>query len=107
MRPMTFPVLAAVLALSSAVQAQDKKITLGAAVQLTGRLANTGRYYGDGYQITVDRINQKGGVTVGGTKYQLALRIYDSQPEPNLGGRQYVQLLTRDKGNLLPGPCSV
>ena len=98
-----FAVLALALALSGATSGQEKKITLGAAVQLTGRLANTGRYYGDGYQITVDKINQKGGVTVGGTKYQLALRIYDSQSDTNLGVRQYVQLLTQDKVNFLLG----
>src|SRR3989442_6687091 len=104
MRPMTIPVLAAAFALAGGASAQDKKITLGAAVQLTGRLANPGRYYGDGYQITVDRINQKGGVTVGGTKYQLALKIYDNQSDTNLGVRQYVQLLTQDKVNFLLGP---
>src|SRR5438270_4222885 len=106
MRPMTFPVLAAALALAGAASGQDKKCPLGAAVQLTGRLANTGRYYGDGYQITVDKINAKGGVTVGGTKYQLALRILDSQSDTNLGVRQYVQLLTQDKVNFLLGPFS-
>jgi branched-chain amino acid transport system substrate-binding protein len=106
MRSMTIPVLAAAVALAGAASGQEKKITLGAAVQLTGRLANTGRYYGDGYQITVDRINQKGGVTVGGTKYQLALKIYDNQSDTNLGVRQYVQLLTQDKVNFLLGPFS-
>ena len=106
MRRMTFSLLAAAVAFAGTASAQDKKITLGAAVQLTGRLANTGRYYGDGYQITVDKINQKGGVTVGGTKYQLALRVLDSQSDTNLGVRQYVQLLTQDKVNFLLGPFS-
>jgi branched-chain amino acid transport system substrate-binding protein len=103
---MTIPVLAAALALSGTAAAQEKKITLGAAVQLTGRLANTGRYYGDGYQMTVDKINAKGGVTVGGTKYQLALKIYDSQSDTNLGVRQYGQLVTQDKVSFLLGPFS-
>src|SRR5439155_22805737 len=106
MRSMTIPVLAAVIASAGTASGQEKKNTLGAAVQLTGRLANTGRYYGDGYQITVDKINQKGGVTVGGTKFQLALKIYDSQSDTNLGVRQYVQLLTQDKVNFLLGPFS-
>jgi branched-chain amino acid transport system substrate-binding protein len=106
MGPTKFRVLAAAIALAGAAWGQDNKITLGAAVQLTGRLANTGRYYGDGYQITVDKINQKGGVTVGGKKYQLALKIYDSQSDTNLGVRQYVQLLTQDKVSFLLGPFS-
>ena len=41
-------------------QAQTKTITLGAAVQLTGALANTGRYYQDAYHLAVDQINAKG-----------------------------------------------
>jgi branched-chain amino acid transport system substrate-binding protein len=106
MRSMIIPVLAAALALSGSASAQEKQITLGAAVQLTGRQANTGRYYGDGYQMAIDHINQKGGVTVGGTKYKLALRILDNQSDVNLGVRQYVQLLTQDKVNFLLGPFS-
>jgi branched-chain amino acid transport system substrate-binding protein len=103
---MIFPVLAAAIALSGSASAQEKQITLGAAVQLTGRQANTGRYYGDAYQLAVDRINAKGGITVGGTKYKLALKVYDSQSDVNQGVRQYVQLLTSDKVNFLLGPFS-
>ena len=33
-------------------------ITLGASVQLSGPLANVGRYYRDGYQFAVDQINE-------------------------------------------------
>jgi len=106
MRRMIIPVLAAAIALAGSASAQERQITLGAAVQLTGRQANTGRYYGDAYLMAVDRINQKGGVTVGGTKYKLALRVLDSQSDVNLGVRQYVQLLTQDKVNFLLGPFS-
>ena len=106
MRPMTMPVLAAAIALAGPLRAQDNQITLGAAVQLTGRQANTGRYYGDGYQITIDKINEKGGITVGGKKHKLALKLYDSQSDVNQGVRQYVQLITQDKVNFLLGPFS-
>lgn len=99
-------VAAAAVAASSAAFAADDTVTLGAAVQLTGRLANTGRYYGDGYALAVDRINEKGGITVGGKKLKLALKVLDSQSDVNLGVRQYVQLLTQDKVNFLLGPFS-
>ena len=95
-----------VAALPSPAPAQTKTITLGAAVQLTGALANTGRYYRDAYQMAIDKINEKGGVTVGGTHYKLALKILDSQSDVNLGVRECVQLLTRDKVNFLLGPFS-
>ncbi len=45
--------------------AQD--IVLGASVQLTGPDANIGRYYRDAYTLAIDKINEAGGVKVGGT----------------------------------------
>jgi branched-chain amino acid transport system substrate-binding protein len=86
--------------------AQSDTITLGAAVQLTGANANTGRYYRDAYQFTIDKINEKGGVQLGGKTYKLTLKLYDSQSNEDLGMRQYVQLITQDKVNFLLGPFS-
>ena len=51
------------IALPPALHAQD--ILLGASVQLTGSTANTGRYYRDGYEFAIDKINAAGGVQVG------------------------------------------
>jgi branched-chain amino acid transport system substrate-binding protein len=79
-------------------------ITLGASVQLTGPLANTGRYYRDSYEFAIDRINQRGGVKVGNEHYKLALKLLDNQSDVNLSVRQYVELLTQDKVNFLLGP---
>ena len=45
--------------------ASAKDIVLGASVQLTGPVANTGRYYRDAYQLAIDKINAAGGVKVG------------------------------------------
>jgi branched-chain amino acid transport system substrate-binding protein len=79
-------------------------ITLGASVQLSGPLANTGRYYRDGYQFAVDQINRKGGVEVGNAHEQLAVKLLDNQSDNNLAVRQYVQLVSQDKVDLLLGP---
>jgi len=84
--------------------ASAEDIVLGASVQLTGPVANTGRYYRDAYQIAVDKINAAGGVKVGGKTYKLALKVYDNQSDVNLSVRQYTQLVTQDKVNLLLGP---
>ncbi|HXZ00816.1 MAG TPA: amino acid ABC transporter substrate-binding protein [Stellaceae bacterium] len=94
------------LGLAPTASAQTGTITLGAALQLTGGLANTGRYYRDAYQLAVERINAQGGVEIGGERYKLALEILDNQSDANLGVRQYVQLVTRDKVNFLLGPYS-
>src|SRR5712692_10813234 len=79
-------------------------ITLGASVQVTGPVANTGRYYRDGYEFAIATINAKGGIRVGSTQYKLALKLLDNQSDVNLRVRQYVQLLTQDKVNFLLGP---
>jgi branched-chain amino acid transport system substrate-binding protein len=95
--------LAAAVALVGAPAfAQD--IVLGASVQLTGPVANTGRYYKDAYEFAVDKINAAGGVKIGNEKRKLALKLYDNQSDVNLSVRQYTQLVSRDKVNLLLGP---
>ncbi|KAA0892614.1 amino acid ABC transporter substrate-binding protein [Pusillimonas sp. ANT_WB101] len=93
--------LFAALPVSSA-QAQD--IVLGASVQLTGPLANTGRYYRDSYQLAIDKINAAGGVKVGDKTEKLALKLYDNQSDVNLSVRQYTELVSQDKVNMLLGP---
>lgn len=82
----------------------ESPIILGASVQLTGPVANTGRYYKDAYEFAIDRINAAGGVKVGGTSRKLALKLLDNQSDVNLSVRQYVQLLSEDKVDLLLGP---
>lgn len=93
---------AATILTASSSHAAD--IVLGASVQLTGPLANTGRYYKDAYQFTIDKINEKGGVKVGSEQRKLALKIYDNQSDVNLSVRQYTQLASQDKIGLLLGP---
>ena len=102
--PLAALTLALGLSLCTTAQAADNQILLGASVQLTGPIANTGRYYRDAYQLAIDQINSKGGVTVGGKKYTLALKLYDNQSDVNLSVRQYTQLVSQDKVNFLLGP---
>ena len=87
---------------AGAAFAQD--VVLGASVQLTGPVANTGRYYRDAYQFAIDKINAAGGVKVGSQTRKLALKLYDNQSDVNLSVRQYTQLVSQDKVDLLLGP---
>lgn len=100
--PLAGLILAALTFAPAPSHAAD--ITLGASVQLTGPLANTGRYYKDAYEFAIDQINQKGGVKVGNGQSKLALKLYDNQSDVNLSVRQYTQLVSQDKVNLLLGP---
>jgi branched-chain amino acid transport system substrate-binding protein len=79
-------------------------VTFGASVQLTGPVANTGRYYKDAYEFAVEKINAAGGIRVGGEQRKIALKILDNQSDVNLSVRQYVQLLSQDKVEFLLGP---
>ena len=106
MKPFFRPalLLLTLIATFATSQSACADITLGASIQQTGPVANTGRYYGDAYQFAVDKINAAGGVNVGGKKEKLVLKIYDNQSDINLSVRQYVQLLSQDKVNFLLGP---
>ncbi|HEY3919921.1 MAG TPA: amino acid ABC transporter substrate-binding protein [Stellaceae bacterium] len=86
--------------------AAAKTVTLGASLQLTGPDANLARYFRDGYQAAIDRINGQGGITIGGENYRFALKLLDNQSNINLGVQQYTQLITRDKVDFLLGPYS-
>ena len=81
-------------------------ILLGATMSQTGKYAREGKFYADAYAITVDAINKAGGVKVGGKAYQLELKLYDDQSDPNLSVRLYTRLVTSDKVNFLLGPYS-
>jgi len=101
-----WPAFAAFAALASAPAWAQNTITLGSAVQLSGKDANTGRYYRDGYQLAIDKINTKGGINVGGKTYTFKLDLLDNQSDTNLGVTLYTQLLTRDKVDFLLGSYS-
>jgi branched-chain amino acid transport system substrate-binding protein len=104
MKPL-LPVLGLAAAVTLLVpSAHAQEIVLGASVQLTGPVANTGRYYRDAYEFAVDKINAAGGVKIAGKPHKLALKIYDNQSDVNLSVRQYTQLISQDKVNLLLGP---
>lgn len=95
---------AAAALLMSAGSAMAKDIVFGASVQLTGPVANTGRYYRDAYELAIDKINAAGGIKVGNEKQKIVLKLYDNQSDVNLSVRQYTQLVSQDKVNFLLGP---
>src|SRR5919199_4071372 len=85
---------------------EAKAITLGAAVPMTGKLAETGRYYRDAYQFTVNAINQKGGVKVGGVPHKLALKLIDNKSDAKLNAAVHERLVLKHKVDFLLGPYS-
>jgi branched-chain amino acid transport system substrate-binding protein len=99
--------VASVLLAVVAAGCTDKDtVLLGAVLQLTGNLAGTGRYYRDGYQFAVDRINEQGGVAMGEYRYKLALDIRDNQSDTSRSLPLQEQLIKKSRVNFLLGPYS-
>ena len=79
-------------------------IVFGAAISMTGKLAKEGEYTRDGYQFAIEKINETGGVKVGGKTYQLTLKYYDDESKPERTAQLFEKLVNEDKVNFLLGP---
>jgi branched-chain amino acid transport system substrate-binding protein len=102
MKKSGFWALAFLLPALSATAADT--ITFGAAISITGKTAKEGEYTRDGYQFAIDKINDAGGVKVGGKTYKLALKYYDDETKPERTAQLIEKLINEDKVNLLLGP---
>ena len=70
-------------AVPSGAHAQDRVVTFGASLSLTGSLSDNGRLVKDGYDFYVKHINQRfGGIDVAGIKYRVEIKDHDDQSNP-------------------------
>ena len=58
---------------TSSAKVEGEYIVLGAAVSLTGKYSSNGVHTQNGYNLAVERINKKGGVSVGGKSYKFEI----------------------------------
>jgi branched-chain amino acid transport system substrate-binding protein len=84
----------------------DNVIVLGAAVSLTGKYALNGGNTKNGYELAVRKINDKGGLNVGGRSYRLVVRYYDDQSTPARGTELAERLIKQDGVKFMLGPYS-
>ncbi|RKZ35412.1 MAG: amino acid ABC transporter substrate-binding protein [Gammaproteobacteria bacterium] len=100
----------AALGLATATHAQTgasgDTIILGAAVSLTGKYTTAGNHTKKGYDLAVDRINEMGGVTVGGKSYNLKVVYYDDESTPARGAQLAERLIQQDGVQYMLGPYS-
>ncbi|MGH7406226.1 MAG: ABC transporter substrate-binding protein, partial [Candidatus Methylomirabilales bacterium] len=87
-------VLAAVGPASPKVEGDT--IILGAAVSLTGKYSTNGKNTQDGYELGVKRINEMGGVRVGGKYYKIKVIYYDDESTPARGAQLAERLINQD-----------
>ncbi|HEX9584141.1 MAG TPA: ABC transporter substrate-binding protein, partial [Gammaproteobacteria bacterium] len=96
------------LALSGPARAkvEGDTIILGSAISLTGKYSTNGIHAKNGYDLAVERINAKGGVTVGGKSYKLRVVYYDDESTPARGAQLVERLIKQDDVKYMLGPYS-
>jgi len=102
MRRTLFSAVGLLLGAMTALAADT--IVFGAAISITGKTAKEGGYTRDGYQFAIDKINEMGGIKVGGKTYKVALKYYDDETKPERSAQLFEKLINEDKVNLLLGP---
>src|ERR1700676_115662 len=87
-----------------ATAADGDTIVLGAAVSLTGKYSTNGKNTQDGYDLAVKRVNETGGVQVGGKAYRLKVVYYDDESTPARGAQLVERLINQDGVKFVRGP---
>jgi branched-chain amino acid transport system substrate-binding protein len=103
-RTATVSLLALALALGALPAPAADTIVFGAAVSLTGKTAKEGEYTRDGYNFFVDKINEMGGITVGGKKYKVEVKYYDDESKSERTAQLIEKLINEDKVTFILGP---
>lgn len=103
-RTATVSLLVLMLALGALPAPADDTIVFGAAVSLTGKTAKEGEYTRDGYNFFVDKINEMGGITVGGKKYKVSVKYYDDESKSERTAQLIEKLINEDKVTFILGP---
>jgi len=98
----------AAFALGGPVEAkvENDTIVLGSALSLTGKYSTNGVHTQNGYELALDVINEKGGVTVDGKSYKLDIIYYDDESTPARGAQLAERLIQQDGVKYMLGPYS-
>ena len=112
MRSFSFKTISAIAALSASLalsapalaKVEGDTITLGAAISLTGKYSTNGLHTQRGYDFAVERINELGGVKVGGKSYNLAVKYYDDESTPARAAQLAERLIQQDGVEYMLGP---
>lgn len=81
-------------------------IILGSAISFTGKYATNGIHAKNGYNLAVKRINEEGGVKVGGKAYKLKIIYYDDESTPARTAQLFERLIKQDGIKFTLGPYS-
>lgn len=82
-------------------------IKLGGSMSLSGDNADLGQLYQDAYELTIQRINEQGGVEAGdGNTYELEMVLRDDETDASTSKSIYQELIDRENIDYLLGPYS-
>ncbi len=81
-------------------------IIIGSAISFTGKYSTNGIHASNGYDLGVKRINEMGGVKVGGKMYKLKIKYYDDESTPLRTAQLAERLIKQDGIKFILGPYS-
>ncbi len=90
----------------ASAKVEGDTITLGSAISLTGKYSTNGENTQKGYDLGVKRINDMGGVKVGGKTYKLKIIYYDDESTGARAAQLAERLIKQDKIKFMLGPYS-
>jgi branched-chain amino acid transport system substrate-binding protein len=90
----------------AAAKVEGDTIILGSAISLTGKYSTNGIHAQNGYELAVKKINEMGGVKVGGKAYKLKVVYYDDESTPARTAQLLERLIKQDGVQFLLGPYS-
>src|SRR5262245_41891601 len=99
--------IVAVASLPTMAHAQQcEDLVLGAALSATGIYASNGNNTKNGYEFAVKKINDAGGVKIGGKCYHLKITYYDDESTPARAAQLVERLISQDQVKFVLGPYS-
>jgi branched-chain amino acid transport system substrate-binding protein len=90
----------------AAPQVDKTEILIGATLPLTGAEARIGGFFKEGYELAFEEANQAGGITVGGKKLPVKLKLEDDTTTQATARSLAEKLITSDKVDFLLGTYS-
>src|SRR5262245_63336142 len=96
--------IASVPTLARAQQCED--LVLGAALSSTGIYASNGTNTKNGYDFAVKKVNEIGGIKIGGKCYNLSVKYYDDESTPARAAQLIERLVNQDNIKFVLGPYS-
>src|SRR5262245_10218628 len=96
--------VASVPTMARAQQCED--LVLGAALSATGIYASNGTNTKNGYDFAVKKVNEAGGIKIGGKCYHLSIKYYDDESTPARAAQLVERLINQDDIKFVLGPYS-